>query len=341
MTAAHRNSRAGRSGAVVGPSRRRGMSIPPSAASAKSTPGRRGADTEGVEPQWPTGGVDSGGVASKTSAGGGLSEPVAGSSGAGGVDRGLLDPDALATLDEQRDFLLASLRDLDREFAAGDIDATDYEALKDDYTARAAAVIRAIETRRAAFAARRRPRRLGRTLVAVAALVGFAVGAGFFVARTAGERAPGQTATGNLGQTSRDLLLAAQDQMGKGDLLGAIKTYDQVLKVDPGNVEAMAYRGWLLRLSSLSAREPADRELLQQQALEWLTQAVETDPGYADARVFRAIVHRDVGQLDAARADLAALDMDSIPPFMRSLVDNVRTDLEGGSQGSAGTPGSR
>ena len=61
-----------------------------------------------------------------------------------------LDPDALAALEEERDFLLRSLEDLEREHAAGDVDDSDFEELKDDYTARAAAVIRAIEDRTAA-----------------------------------------------------------------------------------------------------------------------------------------------------------------------------------------------
>ena len=54
--------------------------------------------------------------------------------------RATLDPDALAALEEESDFLLRSLADLEREFAEGDVDQTDYASLKDDYTARAAAV---------------------------------------------------------------------------------------------------------------------------------------------------------------------------------------------------------
>ena len=44
---------------------------------------------------------------------------------------------------DQREFLLRSLEDLEREHDAGDLDDADYAALKDDYTARAAAVLRA------------------------------------------------------------------------------------------------------------------------------------------------------------------------------------------------------
>ena len=66
--------------------------------------------------------------------------PAAGGAGTGGFG-GDLDLDALA---EERDFLLSSLRDLDAEHDAGDIDDVDYETLRDDYTVRTAQVLRAI-----------------------------------------------------------------------------------------------------------------------------------------------------------------------------------------------------
>src|SRR5690606_37957028 len=52
------------------------------------------------------------------------------------VERSPADDDLVA-LEEQRDFLLRSLDDLEREREAGDLDDDDYQALKDDYTARA------------------------------------------------------------------------------------------------------------------------------------------------------------------------------------------------------------
>ena len=58
--------------------------------------------------------------------------------------RRVVDADR-APLEEQRDFLLRSLDDLEREHDAGDIDETDYLALRDDYTVRAAAVLRSLE----------------------------------------------------------------------------------------------------------------------------------------------------------------------------------------------------
>lgn len=49
------------------------------------------------------------------------------------------------SLEEDRDYLLRSLEDLEQEREAGDIDEADYLALKEDYTARAADVLRALD----------------------------------------------------------------------------------------------------------------------------------------------------------------------------------------------------
>jgi len=51
----------------------------------------------------------------------------------------------LTALAEERDFLLSSLRDLEAEHDAGDLADTDYATLKRDYTARAAAVLDALD----------------------------------------------------------------------------------------------------------------------------------------------------------------------------------------------------
>ena len=50
-----------------------------------------------------------------------------------------MNPDQLAELEEERNFLLRSLVDLEREHAVGDVDEVDYHELKEGYTVRAAA----------------------------------------------------------------------------------------------------------------------------------------------------------------------------------------------------------
>src|SRR3954454_163375 len=54
------------------------------------------------------------------------------------------DSDAREQLERERDFLLRSLDDLERERDKGTIDDASYERLHAEYTARAAGVIRAL-----------------------------------------------------------------------------------------------------------------------------------------------------------------------------------------------------
>src|SRR3954452_21110146 len=94
-----------------------------------------------------------------------------------------VDLDALAGLEEQRRFLLQSLRDLERERDAGDLDEDDYRTLKDDYTARAASVLHAIDESQSGLARRRTgPKRSTKaTALAVAGVLLVAIVAGVLV----------------------------------------------------------------------------------------------------------------------------------------------------------------
>ena len=62
-----------------------------------------------------------------------------------------MNPDRLAELEEQRRFLLSSIRDIEREHDVGDVDDHDFHALRDGYVARAAAVMREIEDGRSSL----------------------------------------------------------------------------------------------------------------------------------------------------------------------------------------------
>lgn len=254
-----------------------------------------------------------------------------------------LDPDALAALEEERDFLLRSLEDLEREHAAGDVDDSDFEELKDDYTARAAAVIRAIEDRTAAVKSLRPQRNWQRTALGLVLVGALAVGASWLVFRNAGTRAPGQGLTGDIRQDSSNLILQAQGLTGQaqaslqaGDSTKALKqfesavqAYDKALEISPENVQAMTYRGWVLHTIALSS-EPSVAADLDRQALEYLDEAIAIDPLYSDARVFRAILERNAGEFGAAKADLDAIDMNAIPMYMIQMVNSLREDVTAG-----------
>jgi len=254
-----------------------------------------------------------------------------------------LDPDALAALEEERDFLLRSLEDLEREYAAGDVDDSDFEELKDDYTARAAAVIRAIDDRTEAVKSLRPQRNWQRTALGLVLVGVMAVGASWVVFRNAGTRAPGQGLTGDIRQDSSNLILQAQGLTGQaqaslqaGDSAKAIKqfesavqTYDKALEISPENVQALTYRGWVLHTIALSSERSVAAEF-DLQALEYLDEAIAIDPLYSDARVFRAILERNAGDFAAAKIDLDAIDMNAIPMYMIQMVNGVKEDVAAG-----------
>lgn len=237
-----------------------------------------------------------------------------------------VDPDALAALEEERDFLLRSLDDLEREHDAGDVDDHDYETLKDDYTARAARVIRAIESHQARLDAARPPRSWRRLLATAAGVVAFAVLAGVLVAQASGRREAGDTLTGDIRTSTRDRLTEAVQLASEQRYDEAIEIYDEVLAEQPDNAEALAYKGWFQFLSGDAG------------ALDSLTAALEADPDYPDTHAFLAVILARAGRTDAALAELDRLDALDPPPQIEQLVGELRTQLE--AEAAAGGDGS-
>lgn len=231
---------------------------------------------------------------------------------------------------EERDFLLRSLDDLERERAAGDLDDGDYRTLKDDYTARTAAVLRAIDdaaapvaapTTAAAAAAAAPPRNRLRPAVWTLGVVAVAVSAGLLVAQSSGERLPGAPASGSITPTGPSQKLnEARVLVGEGKAAEAIKVYDEVIAADPRNAEALAYRGWLVRLVG---RSTGDQALLER-GYEFVTRAVEADPQYPDAHFFRGMMlYQDKNDPAAAIPEFRAfLGLDP-PQDMVPLVEGV------------------
>lgn len=228
----------------------------------------------------------------------------------------MTDRDQQAELEDQRAFLLRSLEDLEREHAAGDVDEHDYRALKDDYTARAAAVLRAIEaaTPDSPQAGPRRSRR--RTAAVVAGILVFAALAGVLVAQGSARRDAGDIITGGLPQSITQKLNEAGRLGAEGDLDAAIGLYDEVLEEQPANIEALTYKGWLLTLSGE-----------QQAGLTTLIEAATTDPEYPDVHAFLAIVFLRAGLVDAAARELDRLEALDPPAVMRELTDGLREQI--------------
>ena len=221
-----------------------------------------------------------------------------------------LDPDVLAALERERDFLLRSLDDLDAERAAGDLDTSDHAALADDYTRRLAEVARSIDEERTAFDQVDTKLDTRQRVFTVIGIVVLAVLAGVLLGQASGFRSPEDSVTGDIRQSSAGLLAEADTLTREQRWPEAIEVYDEVLDVAPGNVEALTYRGWL------TARLGDDET-----ALLDLSEAVAVDPTYPDARVFSAIVLDNQLRFTEAAAELAAFDSVDPPEDMLMLVE--------------------
>jgi tetratricopeptide (TPR) repeat protein len=213
-------------------------------------------------------------------------------------------------LEEERDFLLSSLRDLARERENGELSERDYQALHADYTARAAVVLRALE-RGSARATRRgkqapAPVRTRRPLViTLGVVVLVAALAGGAVVTFSGRRGTGPL-TGSALDSAQGRLQQALQLESDGKAADALKIYDALIKDDPRNVQALAYRGWLLK-----------RAGLPDQAITALDQAISIDPSFPDAHFFKGMV------LYQDRADPAG----AVAEFRLFLSNNPPSDM--------------
>jgi tetratricopeptide (TPR) repeat protein len=246
-------------------------------------------------------------------------------------------------LDEERDFLLGSLRDLEREHAAGDLADDDYVALRDEYTARAAAVLREMEggdtaSRRpsstapgAGSADRARPgrppaRRKRPLVVTIGVVVIVACLAGGAVAAFSGQRQAGAPITGSLPDSPEGKMAQALQLETDGKAADALKVYDGLLKDDPKNVQALAYRGWLLK-----------RAGFPDLAMASLDQAVAIDPKYPDAHFFRGMVlYQDRKDPAGAVTEFRAFLSNNPPQEMVSVVEQ---ELKAAMADAGPTPG--
>jgi tetratricopeptide (TPR) repeat protein len=250
-----------------------------------------------------------------------------------------LDPDQLAALEEQRDFLLRSLADLDREHDAGDLEDDDYRTLKDDYTARAADVLRAIDEQRTAFDQAKAPRRPGRIVAWTVAVGVFAVISGVVVAGALGSRKAGESSSGGISvaQTSTQKANECIPKM-QTDPQGASDCFEAILQKDPENVVALTWSAWQLSLSADNF-EPVEARTAKALAAVRLDDAVKSDPKYSYARAFRAIVAYRNGRYEDAKqylqdfkdhdpaADAAAIiqQMDLEANLTKALADGGTT----------------
>ncbi len=200
-------------------------------------------------------------------------------------------------LDDERRFLLGSIRDLEREHEVGDVAPEDFHALRDGYIARAAAVLREIEGEQGVQPAVP-TRHWGRLVITVAATLVVAIALGIFVARSAGQRLPGQSLTG--GQPADEVALQLTEGrrlMNLGQVADSLAIYEQVQQSEPDNVEAITYVAWLSVLTADAAGDSAG----VQEGIRQLAEATTLDETYADPHCLLAFaLHNFTGDSDPA-----------------------------------------
>jgi tetratricopeptide (TPR) repeat protein len=205
--------------------------------------------------------------------------------------------------EEEREFLLRSLDDLEAERAAGNIDDETYRSLHDDYTARAAIAVRAMRDGNliADATTEAPPQSRRHRVLVVGGLIVFAVIAATTMASALGARLPGETITGNSQSRSQVTvkerraaleatvakhpadaearLALARFRLGRRDFRGALESFQAAAGLDPTNPEPFAYSGWIIRLQGFP-----------DQALQVLDKAVSVNNAYPDAHFFRGFV---------------------------------------------------
>ena len=228
-------------------------------------------------------------------------------------------------LRDEQQFLLKSLRDLDREREAGDIDEADYLVLRDGYIARTAAITRELagENVQKETSGRRWPQRL---LVALS-VVALGVGAGVWVAQQSGQRLPGQSSSGGIEQSTATLLASAR-QLNFADPQKAIELYTQVLRLEPDNPEALTYRSWILALTARNSTGTV-KQLALTTAVTDLLRAQKTDPEYPDAHCFLGIVYfRFLNNPSLSKPQIDVCKSLNPPASVTSFVNAISSEVD-------------
>ena len=281
-----------------------------------------------------------------------------------GRDSKGLDPERRRQLEEERDFLMQSLDDLELEHESGGIDDESYAELHDDYTARAAGVIRTLRDGVDVTAAPppRSKSQTRRRVVLISVVLVFAIAAGTSLAYALGARLPGQTSSGNSAaapsttNAAQAALSTKIDGLQKkvnaspddydlrlelarayeenGDLANAIKQSDAAISINVNRPEAHANAARLIYLASEVAPAPDAKNTLIAQALAGFTKAIEVGPDYPDSYYFRAVLYSQSSLRDYARAQvdlqnyLVKAPNGTWAPLARQLLAQVTTALE-------------
>lgn len=192
------------------------------------------------------------------------------------VEAGVVDPEGRSPLELERDQLYASLRELAFDHRSGKLSTADYEALRQDYEARAATALAELDQLRLAPSPvppapavlrqseqMLRPRRTWRLVAGGVFLLAFGLSLGYVLSQSLRPRmgeqdtitgdfltgtGPGGVAPGSRGpaQDLERLLASGRVAYERQDWRAAIDAFKQALTLDPDNPEAHTFLGLIL-----------------------------------------------------------------------------------------------
>jgi hypothetical protein len=183
----------------------------------------------------------------------------------------------------------ASLDDARRELAAGELSDEEFDAI----TYRERMAIDTAHKKLAALAQlppQSSPRRVRRRRYLFVALLCFAVALGLLLWSSLSPRQAGNSITGSVplghAQEIQQLLTEAQADIANADPVAALSAYEQVLKLDASNVQALTQTGWL----DFSAGSSDQNITLVKAGEKDIQRAIKLAPHQAGPRLYYAIV---------------------------------------------------
>jgi tetratricopeptide (TPR) repeat protein len=243
-----------------------------------------------------------------------------------------MNRDDLARREDDLAFVRRSLVDLDAERAAGDLAEDDYVDLRARYDARLAVLTDEVAEGKQALPTAKR-RRLSRSLARIGLVGVVAVGAGLFVARSAGLRLPSDGVTGGNVRDTNQLLVEARSALGT-DRPGALKRFRQVLETQPDNAEARTYAAWITRLDTREAvtsgtLDPAKARPIFEGVDTEFDQAAASQPALADPHCFQAVLRfRDLDDPVRSRQAYEACLSTNPNQMVLGLVSKVGPEID-------------
>ncbi len=211
--------------------------------------------------------------------------------------------------DEQTEFLLKSLHELDQELEDGNLSSEDHEMLVRRYTRKLGSVT---ESKNAFITGNRQKRGFPmKALLWSLGVILLGLAAGITISQTSGNRSPGEGITGSIRKSVTSQISDAQLLLGNPDRWEeAIEIFNDVIEMEPSNVEAITYRAWL---KYQSGAEVGD------QIKAW-EEVLLLEPGYSDALVFLSISLSNEGRYEEASIYLDELRSSPVREEIAAIV---------------------